>query len=270
MNKMLKSLFLLGLLLVRCVDASEGKEVYEKKCASCHQGFIPMTQLQKNFLEHNNSLLNLKAPTLNQLSFRLKQQIGDPKGDEDMHRMEVGAFIADYVQNPNINKSVCLDDVMKYFKEMPSMQGEVSEEELEEVSNYIYDFERDMIKKIGVKYEGFENALKKAKKEHKIIMIKIMSKDCHFCKKMDREVFVEKEIVEALEKDFVSVSIDIGTTKLPLGLKSEMTPNFVFVDADSKVLMNMPGAWDKIDFLSVLRDAKRIRSKKKNKNKGLK
>jgi thioredoxin-related protein len=122
-----------------------------------------------------------------------------------------------------------------------------------------------MIKKIGVKYEGFENALKKAKKEHKIIMIKIMSKDCHFCKKMDREVFVEKEIVEALEKDFVSVSIDVATTKLPLGLKTKMTPNFVFVDVDSKVLMDMPGAWDKMDFLSVLRDAKRARAKREDK-----
>ena len=247
--------------------ANEGKIIYEKQCASCHQGYVSLGDLQKNFLEMNNTLLKLTAPTLNQLSYRLKQQIGDPKGDEDMHRMEVGAFIADYVQHPNINKSICLDEVMKYFKEMPSMHGKVSEEELEEVSNYIYDYETDMIQKIGVKYEGFEEAVKRAKKEQKIIMIKVMSKDCHYCKKMDREVFVEKEVVAALEKDFVSVSIDIGTTKLPLGLKGELTPSFVFVDTDSKILMEMPGAWDKIDFLSVLRDAKRARTQKHKKDK---
>lgn len=263
MNDLVKNIFLLCNLLCIFVYANEGKMIYEKKCVSCHQGFVSLSDLQKNFLEMNNTLLNLTAPTLNQLSFRLKQQIGDPKGDEDMHRMEVGAFVADYVLTPNINKSICLVEVMKHFNEMPSMQGQITEEELEEVSNYIYDFELDMIKKIGVKYEGFDNALKRAKMEHKIIMIKVMSKECYYCKKMDREVFIEKEIVDALEKYFVSVSIDISTTKLPLGLTNTMTPSFVFVDEDSNILLERIGAWDKTDFLILLKDVKRAVTKNK-------
>ena len=244
------------LLCISTVYGSEGQEVYERKCASCHEGYIPMSKLKENFLDQNNSMLKLTAPTLNQLSYRLKQRIGDPKGDNDMHRMEVTAFISDYVINPERDKSVCLEDVMQHFKTMPSLKGKVSEEELEEVSTYIYDAEKKTLEEKSVQYEGFDKALDKAKSEHKIIMLKVMSKDCHFCRKMDNEVMIEKEVVDALQLDFISVAIDISTTSLPLGLKTELTPSFIFIDENAKVLMNIPGAWDKTDFLLILKEAK--------------
>lgn len=244
------------LLCMGMLFGAEGQEVYEKKCASCHVSFIPMSKLKENFLDHNNTLLKLTAPTLNQLSYRLKQRIGDPKGDNDMHRMEVAAFISDYVINPDRDKSVCLEDVMHHFKTMPSLKGKISEEELEEVSTYIYNAEKKILEEKGVQYEGFDKALDKAKREHKIIMLKVMSKDCHFCRKMDNEVMIEKEVVDALEQDFISVAIDISTTALPLGLKTELTPSFIFIDENAKVLMDLPGAWGKMDFLEILKEAK--------------
>ncbi len=245
------------LLDISTLFAMEGKEVYEKKCASCHQGYIPMAKLKENFQDYNNTLLKLTAPTLNQLSYRLKKSIGDPKGDNEIHRMEVAAFITEYVLYPNRQKSLCLDEVMQSFETMPSLAGKVSEEELEAVSTYIYDFDEMVVKEHSVEYEGFEKALQKAKKEHKIIMIKVMTKDCYFCRKMDREVMVEPEVVALLEEDFIPVAIDISTTKLPLGLKTELTPSFIFIDENAKVLLNIPGAWDKMDFLEILREAQR-------------
>ncbi len=245
------------LLYVHALYAMEGKEVYEKKCASCHQGYIPMSKLKENFQDYNNTLLKLAAPTLNQLSYRLKKSIGDPKGDNEIHRMEVAAFISEYVLYPDRQKSLCLDEVMQSFETMPSLKGKISEEELEAVSTYIYDFDDKVVKEHSVHYEGFEKALQKAKREHKIIMIKVMTKDCYFCRKMEREVMVEDEIVALVEKDFIPVSIDISTTELPLGLKTELTPSFIFIDENAKVLMNIPGAWDKMDFLEILREAKR-------------
>lgn len=253
----------LGILLYfSSLFAMEGKEVYEKKCASCHPGYISMSKLKENYLDHNNTLLKLTAPTLNQLSYRLNQRIGDPKGDNDIHRMEVAAFISDYVINPEREKSLCLDDVMQHFKTMPSLKGKITEDELEEVSTYIYDSENKIITEKSVQYEGFEKALEKARKEHKIIMLKVMTKDCHFCRKMDREVMIEDEVVHALETDFISVAIDISTTNLPLGLKTELTPSFIFIDENAQVLMNIPGAWNKNDFLELLREAKMKQRKK--------
>ncbi|UPT77974.1 DUF255 domain-containing protein [Sulfurovum sp. XGS-02] len=245
------------LLYLHALYAMEGKEVYEKKCASCHQGYIPMSKLKENFQDYNNTLLKLTAPTLNQLSYRLKKSIGDPKGDNEIHRMEVAAFISEYVLHPDSQKSLCLDEVMQSFQTMPSLEGKISEDELEAVSTYIYDFDEKVIKEHSVRYEGFEKALKKAKNEHKIIMLKVMTKDCYFCKKMEREVMVENEVVALVEKDFIPVSIDISTTELPLGLKTELTPSFIFIDENAKVLMNIPGAWNKTDFLEILREAKR-------------
>ncbi len=67
---------------------------------------------------------------------------------------------------------------------------------------------------------------------------------------------VEKEVVELIEKDFIPVSIDISTTELPLGLNTELTPSFIFIDENAKVLLNIPGAWGKKDFLDILREAK--------------
>ena len=245
------------LLYVHALYAMEGKEVYEKKCASCHQGYIPMSKLKENFQDYNNTLLKLTAPTLNQLSYRLKKSIGDPKGDNEIHRMEVAAFITEYVLHPDRQRSLCLDEVMQSFETMPSLAGKVSEEELEAVSTYIYDFDDKVVEEHSVHYEGFEKALQKAKKEHKIIMIKVMTKDCYFCRKMEREVMVEDEIVALVEKDFIPVAIDISTTELPLGLKTELTPSFIFIDENARVLMNIPGAWNKMDFLEILREAKR-------------
>lgn len=253
------------LLYFNVLYAMEGKEVYEKKCASCHQGYISMSKLKENFQDYNNTLLKLTAPTLNQLSYRLKKSIGDPKGDNEIHRMEVAAFISEYVQYPDRQKSLCLDEVMQVFKTMPSLKGKISEDELEAVSTYIYDFDEKTVEKNSVQYEGFEQALQKAKKEHKIIMIKVMTKDCYYCKKMDREVMVEKEVVDRLEEDFISVAIDVSTTQLPLGLKAEFTPSFIFIDENGTVLMNLPGAWNKTDFLDILKEAKTKQSEKDTK-----
>ncbi|MEA3433681.1 MAG: thioredoxin family protein [Campylobacterota bacterium] len=253
----MKLLFGISICMVM-LFAIEGKVVYEKKCASCHEAFIPMEKLMENFMEKNNTLLYLKAPTLNQLSFRLKQQIGDPKGDEDMHRMEVGAFIADYLNDPDKQKSVCLPDVIKYFETMPSMKGQLSDDETEAVSEFLYDYESKLIKQKSIAYESFDAAMKRAAKEDKIVMIKATSKHCRYCKKMDREVLLEDEVVQSFSKDFIAVSVDVSNDTLPLDLKASMTPTFffIFVDKDKTRTKRVPGAWNKEDFLEILKEAK--------------
>ena len=260
----MKKVLLAGIFSTLFLWGNEGEEVFKAKCASCHSEFFSIEKLTENFMESGNKLLNLKAPTLNQLSFRLKQQIGDPKGDEDMHRMEVGAFIADYLIKPDKQKSVCMDDVIKYFDTMPSMKGQIDEEEIEVVSEYIYDYDKNLIKSKKVKSENFSVALERASKENKIIMIKATSEHCHYCKKMDREVLIEDEVVKALEEDFISVVVDVSKQKLPLGLKAGMTPTFIFVNKDSKVIQTIPGSWNKMDFLTILKEAK-VANKKEGK-----
>jgi hypothetical protein len=54
-------------------------------------------------------------------------------------------FVKEYVITPDRGKSVCMDEVMGSFETMPSLEGKVSEEELEAVAEWIYnsDIEKD-------------------------------------------------------------------------------------------------------------------------------
>jgi len=104
---------------------------------------------------------------------------------------------------------------------------------------------------------SFEDALQIAKKEHKIIMIELVRENCHFCKRMDKEVMVDDNISNILVKDFVVVKLDINRDKLPLGLKKEITPTFAFVKETGEIFSIIRGAWNKDDFKALLRYIKK-------------
>jgi len=259
----MRSLICTTLLLSSGLLAQEGREVYEQKCASCHQLYIAPSKLIENFMEQNNTLLHLKAPTINQIAFRLKDRIGDPKGDEDIHRMEVDSFVADYLMNPDKSKSVCLPKVIRHFPTMPSMRGAISVEEIEAVAAFLYDYHDEDYVEQKLEAVAYERALNIAQKEHKIILIKLTREHCHFCKKMDREVFADPEVVTALNNDFTVVEIDIAKEPLPLGLKRGMTPTFIFVTEKEKIMAKIPGAWTKEDFLEILKEAVKAKGEEK-------
>jgi len=104
---------------------------------------------------------------------------------------------------------------------------------------------------------SFENALKIAQKEHKIIMIELVQEHCHFCKRMDKEVMTDDNISSTLSKDFVVLKFDVNKDKLPLGLKKEMTPTFAFVKESGEVFSIIHGAWNIEDFSALLRYIKK-------------
>ena len=253
MNKLL----ILILLLSSFLFANEGKEIYEKRCASCHKLYIPTLELKENFMEQNNTLLNLKAPTINQIAFRLQSRIGDPRGDKDMHQMEVGSFVADYLINPDKQKSICLPDVIKHFDTMPSMKGLLDEDEMEAISEFLYEYDAKEHRALKVKYFSYEEGIKLSKENNKTIIIELMREHCFFCKKMEEEVFSEKDIITKLNSDFIPVLIDVDKVKkLPLGLKNGVTPSFVFVE-NNKIVGEIHGAWNKKDFLEILNGDKK-------------
>ncbi len=259
----MKYLLLVIVMLPTILLSQSGKEIYQKKCASCHKLYIAPSILLENFMEKNNTILHLTAPTINQIVFRLKSRIGDPKGDKDIHKMEIDSFIADYLMNPDKSKSVCLPKVIRHFDTMPSLKGKISVEEIEAVSDFLWEYNpTDFVEK-KLELVAYEKALEIAKKEHMIIIIKLTREHCHFCKKMDREVFSDKEVIEALDKNFIVVEVDIGKETPPLGLKMGMTPTFIFVNEKEKIMAKIPGAWTKQDFLEILKEAVKAKGDKK-------
>jgi thioredoxin-related protein len=98
----------------------------------------------------------------------------------------------------------------------------------------------------------YKKALSLVKESSKIMMLKLTSTDCHFCKKMDREVMENREVLAFLKKNFILVEIDVKKEKLPLGLKYKVTPTFFFVNKNEKVISKIQGSWNKKDFTELL------------------
>ena len=59
----------------------------------------------------------------------------------EFHLVETADFVKDYVINPNKAKTICLEGVIKHFDTMPSMKGKVTEQEMEDVTFFLYFLE---------------------------------------------------------------------------------------------------------------------------------
>jgi hypothetical protein len=237
--------------------ALSGDEVFKAKCASCHEYYIPQSRLNVNY-EHNNTELNLKAPTLTELSFRLKDQVGDRTTDAEGQKFEIEEFLVDYLNNPSKNKSVLRKNIRHIFPVMPSMKGKVSEEEIEKLADFMYEYAENMMIEHGVKRYSYTEALKIVKNESKIILIEGYIPFCRGCMKMDREVMVDAEVKEVLNRDFVFVKKNLLIEKLPLGMKRLGTPSFYFIGSHGTKMIDMiEGTGTVKEFLELLASIKR-------------
>ncbi len=133
--KRLFSVFLtVSLSLMATEQKVDGEKVFEKACASCHIKMITSTETKKIFK-------TLKAPPMVEVSGQLKKNIKIVEDiDDDIHRAVVIAFIKDYVMYPHLDKSMCQAMALEKFDLMPSLKGKLSEEELNAVSTWVYDF----------------------------------------------------------------------------------------------------------------------------------
>jgi len=112
----------------------DGEKVFDKVCASCHIKMITAEETKKVFK-------TLKAPPMVEVSGQLKKNIKIIEDiDDEIHRAVVIAFIKDYVMYPHLDKSMCQAMALERFDLMPSMKGKLSEDELNAVAEWVYDF----------------------------------------------------------------------------------------------------------------------------------
>jgi len=120
-----KSLFLpltLLTLTTNIYGENKGEALVKANCASCHSLTVPTPEQIQSF----------KAPAMEAVLFHVK-----PAFQNDMK--EVKKFIIDYVQNPDIKKSVCESNKVVKFGVMPSLKGKVSPKDLEIISDYLIE-----------------------------------------------------------------------------------------------------------------------------------
>ena len=102
----------------------------------------------------------------------------------------------------------------------------------------------------------YDEALKIAKEENKIILLDIVADKCPFCKKMEEQVLSQDIVQETIKRDFVLAHVNEDREPLPLGLSPQMTPSFVFITKTESVEDMRFGFIPQDKFLELLAEEK--------------
>jgi cytochrome c len=115
MKKLTLSLLLLGSSLF----ATSSEELFNQKCSMCH------------VTTPHQDMSTLVAPPVFGVMRHVKMSY--PSKEKAL------VFMNDYVMNPSQDKAVCMPQKIKRFGLMPSQKENVSTEELEKITSWMYD-----------------------------------------------------------------------------------------------------------------------------------
>ena len=124
--------------LVSSLFAVDGQKVFQENCTACHIGMISKADFMKQFKD-------VKAPPMVEISNRLRNTIqinAKNENEEDIHRFAVISYIKEYLKHPSFNYYMCNDSAISRFDVMPA-QDHLSEDELQAVAEWIYDYFED-------------------------------------------------------------------------------------------------------------------------------
>ncbi len=76
----------------------------------------------------------------------------------------------------------------------------------------------------------YASALYKAKKANKPLMVMVAMRGCPACEYMENFVFLNDEVIEYMNKNFISVIMHRGEDDIPLRFDTLNSPTFFFVD----------------------------------------
>ncbi len=103
---------------------------------------------------------------------------------------------------------------------------------------------------------SYDQALTKAKKEGKPLMVLITSEQCRWCRKLESTTLQDDEIVSRICSSFQAVNVTKDKSIYPKNLTAKMVPMSYFLDPSTgKVLYSIPGYWGSEDYNSILDDA---------------
>ena len=111
-------------------------------------------------------------------------------------------------------------------------------------------------KVLSVKYVSFSTAIKKARREKKIVLIKVRITRCKYCDQLNRVIKHNRRVKELLNNYYEVVSVNNDYDTVPLGLVIRSTPTLIFVQPNTKkVLMNLQGIHALGELLEILQEA---------------
>lgn len=108
-------------------------------------------------------------------------------------------------------------------------------------------------KKILFSEASFEEALKIAKKENKLVFIDAYTDNCQPCVMMEKNVFTLDRVADFYNEKFVNLSLNLGTvhTSLAERYNTFAYPTYLFVDGDGKLVFSGSGFMEGDKFLDL-------------------
>jgi len=98
----------------------------------------------------------------------------------------------------------------------------------------------------------YDDAVEKAQKSNKIVMVMLSQKGCPACAYMEDIVLKDKKVEAEMAKNFLVVHTDIYTGFVEDGMTYAGTPTFYFLDKNEKTLDRFSGGLNVRDFTKRL------------------
>ena len=104
--------------------------------------------------------------------------------------------------------------------------------------------------------ESYPEALAKAKKENKPLMIYLYMLNCQTCEYMENHIFADKEVNDYLAKNYVVVHLYTNDKELSKELRVDMSPVFHFINPQNgEMIESIIGGRDANRFLKLLQNS---------------
>ncbi len=105
-----------------------------------------------------------------------------------------------------------------------------------------------------IQWMQYDEAFLKAKKENKIVMVMLSKEGCPACEYMKDIVFENDDVLDAFNKDFVGVHLDINDDYVPDRLAYIGTPTFHFLNKHESKIDRIDGGVNSRDFTLKMRE----------------
>lgn len=107
-----------------------------------------------------------------------------------------------------------------------------------------------------IEWMAYSDAMIKAKKENKIVMVMLSKKGCGACDFMENIVLEDEKVLSEFTNGFIGVHIDIHEDSIPKDLDYFGTPTFHFINADGKKIDRIDGGKKVESFIKKLKEIK--------------
>jgi len=112
------------------------------------------------------------------------------------------------------------------------------------------------IKVDDINYLTFRMAMSQAKKDKKIVLLKIRSTTCKYCDRLDKILSKNNKVKKILNQYFKVVKLNSDYDSIPLSLNIQSTPMLVFINPQNREnLMQIAGIQALGEILEVLQEA---------------